>query len=179
MAKKIKPKPGARRAQLVAEARELFRRSFDHDEDSSGICLYMAACIIKVAHRRGLRLIPQAGSASWQIVPEHMDDGVSATHFSYVWTGDFTVPYVEAGLSLPEMHVWAADPARNEIVDLTAGLQPAQCKRTTGMSWHMPPPPDFVWHRGTKLPCGIYEPNMEATRYAVDMMANHVVPFLR
>jgi hypothetical protein len=182
MSKRIKPKSSKRapRPRIVEAARERFARTFDLAADSTGSCLYWAATIIVVAAEHGVRLAPQAGSASWRIVPDAEDDGVCATHFSYVWEGETGMRLHDDGtVTLPEIHVWAGDPKRQEIVDLSTGFQPTQCLVTAGMEWRTPHPPAYVWCRPDRLPCGIYEPNREATLFAASLMERDLFAQLR
>ena len=160
------------REVIVAETRVRMDR-YGLAKRSTGGCLYWAATVVAVAHQHRLRLIPQAGMACWARVPPELDDGVMNTHFSYEWQGlgdDLTRSRIAQGL-LPEVHVWAADPKRLEIVDLTTGFQAEQCLRMTGEPWLTPPLPAYVWTGKDGLPEGtIYRPDRDATEMAVQLM---------
>lgn len=163
------------RGQIVQEARALFRAKFSDMDEKSG-CLFLSLCVILVAQKYGLRLVPQAGSASWERVTPEQDDGICNTHFSYVWEphSPNTQMALLMGL-LPEMHVWAADPVAQEIIDLTTGDIPEQCEKLTGMDWPGNRPPDYIWHRGGDFPDGcFYEVDRVATEIAVQYMRNLV-----
>ena len=72
---------------IVKEAREEFRKRFGTVDEKSG-CLYLTLCVILVARRYNIHLIPQAGTASWERVTPEQDDGIVNTHFSYVMGAD-------------------------------------------------------------------------------------------
>ncbi len=115
------------------------------------------------------RTLIQAGSARWPRVPPELDDGVSATHFAYEWHPDSDVArLVRAGIipvvrranghtaaSLPELHVWLGCPETGEIIDFTTGLWPSACRATLGEQWLAPPPPEYLWTFGSRLPSGV------------------------
>ena len=155
------------RKRIVREARQLVTRHFDV-EGQTNTCLYLAAAACMVAQKHGLRLILQAGSARWPRVTDQTDDGVEPNVFEYVWESDHPASRAAraAGL-MPEMHVWAADPAANEVVDLTTGFWPAQCREILGVDWKAPNPPPYFWGPVDRLPTlACYEPNLEATMLA-------------
>ena len=134
-------------------------------------CLYWAAAIIGEAGLNGVRLSLQAGSASFLMVPPHLDDGNIPTHFSYQWDDKNSVvrQYQDKNL-LPEMHVWAADVENKEIVDLTTCFLPELCIKA-GFRWHCKEPPDFLW--SNTLPDGwVYRPNLPATKLAAQLITN-------
>ena len=101
----------------------------------------------------------QAGSASFLAVPDHLDDGVSPTHYSYVYEGWTTNEDV-----LPEIHCWVAIKAGDNffIVDSTTVHLPT-LSESIGMTWRTPPPPPCLWTNVKALPKGwLYEPNVDA-----------------
>jgi hypothetical protein len=125
------------------------------------------------------RTIIQAGTAQWPRLA--VDDGISATHFSYEWNPDAeptrlflsgTIPLVERAdghlqASLPEMHVWLACPESTEVIDFTTGLWPDACRETIGEEWLAGRPPDYLWTFGSRLPAGVrYIPD----RAAIDLV---------
>jgi len=160
---------------MVLEARHLFRAHFPTVSEQAA-CLYLAPAIISVAKRMGVRLVLQAGSASWRRVSEVDDDGLMATHFSYLWEPHTlrTRMILAQGL-MPELHVWAADPERQEIVDLTTGHIPLQCQQLGEMKWLCEPPPDFIWHSGPGIAQldAHYEPTQLATELALELFRRH------
>jgi hypothetical protein len=167
---------GNYRAVIIEEAQALFSRSFDV-EKSRGHCLQWTLCVLDVAGRAGVKLVPQAGTAQWQRLPDSMDDGAATTltHFGYNWQGDELTRPEDAlmhldpdgsTIALPEMHIWAGDAHTNEIVDLSAPYIPEACEEG-GMEWHMPIP-EVIWahhHKGAR-----YIPNRQATELAVQLM---------
>ena len=157
----------ALKTKIVSEARGLFRERYP-DVEEAAACFYLTLCVIEVAQHHHLRLVPQAGSASWPRIRPEQDDGVCNTHFSYMWEADnlYTKMKLTMG-SLPEVHVWAADPQRQEIIDLTTGHIPHQCKELTGMDWPGDEPPDHFW-------CG-WEGLTENTLYRADPLATNII----
>lgn len=176
MAKKIKARgyhlsstgPAPDKARIVALAEQLHRDHLVGDAHVPGSCLHWTMAVIDAAARNGLRLIPQAGSASFQRLPRYLDDGAptTLTHFSYEWHGGDVTKLPDGRLILPEIHVWAADPARGEIVDLSTRHLAEMCETTAGLPWLDVAPPPYLWSR--ELPAGwLYQPNREATELAV------------
>lgn len=129
------------------------------------LCLHWAKEVCRELHKYGLRTIIQAGDCSWPMIDEDQDDGVRNTHMSYVWTGKY-----ERDLSmgqLPEIHVWAAIPATNEIIDMTTKFWPELCPQMTGSKWEGLPPPDYLWCKADELPKRVlYRPIAGATFFA-------------
>ncbi len=132
---------------------------------------YTAACL---SRRYQLRAIIQAGTTEWPCVKH--DDGVSITHFGYVYEADSNMTRVMLASDLmPEMHVWAAIPSRNEIIDLTTRYLVDQAKHRANITWSAPAPPDFIWSPADELPPGvIYRPDPSATLWALRKLAASV-----
>ena len=152
------------RDQLVKEARELVISRGCFIE--SGGCVFQAAAIIEVAARSGIKLVLQAGTAMWPFCDPETAPEPEPTHFSYVWEG-LNHPAVRARIAqglLPEIHVWAADPATQAIVDTTIREWPTQAKLRAGFAWKLPPPPDFLW--GRPPADVVYKPDRDATIFA-------------
>jgi hypothetical protein len=132
-------------------------------------CLQWAGFTVEALARRGIRALIQAGSCSWPFrSPSWVDDGVSSTHFSYMFNKAEARARLAQGLS-PEMHAWAAIPlGRGIFIDWTTRYQPVQCQRILGIPWGAPPPPEYLWCGPEGIPDGVrYRPDPEATRYAV------------
>lgn len=176
MAKKTKRKrkTGLSRFKelVISDAKALFDVAVDQRVNKSAACLYWSTCLIAAAEMRGYTsLMMQAGSASFQRVPDEMDDGVINTHFSYIFEPDSPMSMAAFAMGfLPEMHCWVADRNTREIADMTTGFQPEQCMEMTGEEWHTPNPPKHVWgtwqHIQKRLPGARYTPTMEATMLA-------------
>jgi hypothetical protein len=132
--------------------------------DNPKACLYHAMAMHRALCECGFdstRVLLQAGSATWRVVSEEADDGVSPTHYSYVYEGWPDL------LSMPEVHVWVAvlDTVTNEvwIVDTTVQYV-KQLAEEKGLAWAMPEFPPFFWCRYADLPKDChYEPDKEAT----------------
>jgi hypothetical protein len=162
------------RSEIIADAKRVFQSRWP-DVNPAAACLYLTMATIACAKQRGVRLLLQAGSMHWRAVPEELDDGISPTHFAYVWGSTRTMAhqFVARHRHLPEIHVWAVDPVRRELIDASTYGFPTACEQTAGMKWRGPKPPDFLWAKGDSLPDGAsYEPNMEACLFAADMVDN-------
>lgn len=157
---------------MVKKARRLVWKKFPAIKGRNGHCIYYAWGLVITAMRQGLRLIPQGGTCYWPRVTDETDDGVEGTQFGYEWSPESPISKIAKGLgSLPEMHVWAVDPATESIIDLTSGIWPDRCKQLTGMNWKAPMPPDFLWTTFNQLPKGvIYEPNKDACQLVAEVM---------
>jgi len=127
-------------------------------------CLLWAWATIQAGKliRGGLQNLQlQGGSAGWRIVLDSLDDGVSPTHYSYVYTDP------EDSIDLGEIHFWAAVAPQDDsngnglIVDLTTKYVP-DLAREKGLELSCAPPM-AIWSRPDeiKLDC-YYEPCLEA-----------------
>jgi hypothetical protein len=157
------------RQEIVARGREIAARVVGADFASSpGACLILSASVIVAARERGIRLVLQAGSASWMRIRPEEDDGVGVTHFTYQWSpADWASQQALKNGMMPEIHCWAGDPARQELVDLSVGAIPRQCERITSLRWTAEALPDFLWGGQEALPFGsLYVPNAQATLFA-------------
>ncbi len=166
-----------------------------------GSCLYWAASAIIAAQRHGIRLVLQAGSAAFQRLPPHLDDGrpETLTHFAYEWTPPHKDPlrsrvFVRDGreeptpahfttrpdrvtgqpaLCLPEMHVWCGEPATQTLVDLSTFDLTRQCETVLGVPWLDEKPPPFLWCAPREIPTAWhYNPNRDATLLAALILAD-------
>ena len=151
-----------RQLSVIREARAAVE--IVHGSLQPGLCIPLMLATILAASRRGITLVPQAGSASfWMRAPEWIDDGVSHTHFSYMWSG---VPQrlPDGGVSY-EVHAWAGDPVAQHFVDASTKWVADACKLTAGMTWEAGTPPDHVWG---DLPRGWhYDPSRDATAHVM------------
>lgn len=156
------------RKRIVREARALVLRQVP-EENRHEACLWWAQAVVRTAAKYDVRLVLQAGTASFRRVPAELDDGIEPTHLSYQWNGiehPSVMRRVEANL-LPEMHCWAADPQEQALVDLTVGFQPVQCWRLCEHPWAMPDTPDYLWKPIATLgDVFIYKPYPDAIRVA-------------
>ncbi len=180
---------------IVTEAYGLFDKKYNHqsifprykdgsqiiDHQKRGRCLYYTACLIGAAHRAGIQLIPQAGSASFLRLPRELDDGkeTTLTHFSYEWQNqkdeEIEEKYLSRGI-LPEMHVWAACPATMELIDISVKHIPEQCKITADMEWLTPKPPDYVWGTMEQMPeFWSYRATPEACVFSLKLFNRYII----
>jgi hypothetical protein len=161
------------RAAMIADARAWKRRSFPGSSNPTGECLVMALAIIGAGQRAGRRFVLQAGSAYWRRMREEDDDGVSPFQFGYEWEPDSRTTRARlAMMALPEIHVWAGDPVHQDLIDLTAGDFPAQCKKLLNEDWKAEKPPEVLWGRPPDN--AIYRADLGATQVAA-MFANRLL----
>ena len=164
------------KGKLVAEIKERVKQEAKHLENSIGACLQYAHHTADVINEYGIRALIQGGTMCWPRVTPEQDDGVSSTHFSYVWEPDSkTSRFALAFGALPEIHVWVGIPETNEIVDLTTGKFPEACPVLLGEPWLGPRPPDYLWQKGCPERV-VYEANQEATLYALLMIFKRYNP---
>tara|TARA_R100001594_G_scaffold36976_2_gene66861 strand:+ start:1490 stop:2017 length:528 start_codon:yes stop_codon:yes gene_type:complete len=159
----------------VAEIREMMHDNYAGPPGTiEAACLFWAKATCIVLEGRGLRAIVQAGSAGWPRIDEADDDGEVNTHFSYVWEPDSpsSIAAVKA-YRMPEMHVWAAMPDTQTIIDVTSGFQPGQCLTTLGMDWPGTKPPEYIWStpEGMYGKC-FYKADITAIGLAFEMYRN-------
>jgi hypothetical protein len=164
--------------RIVKEARAWVARHHPMALTTPGRCVYDAAAVIACAREHGVTLCVQAGSALWPHKRPEEDDGVSPSHFGYVWDPQAVgvVSRVQecrhalrnGGTAiLPEIHVWAGDVRTQELVDLTTRYWPEQAMRVAQLEWTAPAPPDYLWH--DEVDAGIsYEPFEDASRLAYE-----------
>ena len=146
--------------ELYQEARALMLKWYGQQMiDTPGACLYWTQVAMNILHRRGERVIFQAGTMLWPCLND--DHGDRPTHFGYEWTPD--EPFSKQALAmgqLPEVHMWAALPDRGEIVDFsTAGFKRI-AKEHHGLPWETPDPPLYIW--GQPPERTLYKPIKEA-----------------
>ncbi len=174
----MKPRTRAEKDVLVRAVKELAERfTIPPDCPFRGACLYYATtAAMKLSKVLGERCILQAGTAKWPRIDMATDDGRMNTHFSYVFDPDDIGNLMNMAQGLmPEMHCWVAFPRTQEILDVTAGWQKAQCEELAGMIWTAPPPPDYIWERVDQMPDGVvYSADAVATTIAREVASRLV-----
>jgi hypothetical protein len=135
-------------------------------------CLYWAHYTVEVLKALGIRAVIQAGSASWPRLRPDQDNGVAPTHHSYVWEPDSATTKARlAAVGMPELHVWAAIPARGEIIDMTTRFWPEQCRLIQRLDWPGDKPPTYFWGTADEVPDGVvYTPDMTAIALALHLL---------
>lgn len=164
----MKPIDDEIKATIVADARTWVATVWPSLPMESS-CLYMTIGVVAAAKTHGIQLLPQAGSVSWLAVAPHEDDGKRSNAASYMW--DPGHPLSKLSLAhgfLPEMHCWAADPERMEIVDATTGFQMERF--ATLLEWSAEPLPDYLW--GKPRAGWHYTPHRDACELAFRYMRN-------
>lgn len=140
---------------------------------SSGACLYWADSTVKILRKYGYNAQLQAGSLQWSCRNNNwIDDGVSHTHFSYMWDKNVARQFLRNGLLsvgiLPEMHCWAGIIDTNEIVDLSTRHLIQQYEKTMREEWQAPTPPLYLWADKDTILDGVrYIPDVEAIYFAL------------
>lgn len=159
------------REMLVRRIERATKKRVNSKQRINRSCLWYAHETIRELDRQGVRAVLQAGSASWLIVPEEHDDGISPTHYSYECeiTPRSLMEMITIGV-LPEMHVWAAIPNTNEVIDLTTRYLP-ELSASAGLKCQIDYPP-YVWENVRVLSdMGMYyKPTMAATQLAMHLI---------
>jgi hypothetical protein len=126
-------------------------------------CVWLSHCMADVLKEQGIRATVLAGSASFLAVPDHLDDGVIPTHYSYqydphsVWTMDGPIP---------EVHCWtmAMWQGHAVLIDLTTPYVPDLCEGI-GVKWRTPRPLSYLWAYRHQIPKGwVYESDERASK---------------
>ena len=147
----------------------------------TGCCVLAAGITAKLLFKRGHKAIIQAGTAQWPRIHPHQDDGVSPTHFGYVWEPDSPRNKLIQSLGyLPELHAWCAILPSHEIIDMTTGLVAENCLKMIGADWPGPKLPPYIWATPQDLPDRvIYHPHLEPTelvsKLIIDMIKDGTI----
>ena len=145
--------------------------------DRPGLCLYYTHHVASILHEHGLSPLIQAGSLQWPRIMPDEDDGVSATHFAYMWSPR-SISSLAAMCTgaLPEMHVWAALANTQELIDFSTRHIKAHAA-TFGFSWSAPNPPSYLWATFDHIPDRVvYTPNRDATLLACRILDELYLP---
>lgn len=154
---------------FAKEVKTLARSLWWIEGVEGGRCLYYSAAALLLFKNLGVDACLQAGSLSWPMIRMEEDDGVSPTHFSYMWEGltAKNLTRLASGL-LPEIHVWVALPKERQVVDFSTGELPEEARRLK-VTWTGPTPPDYLWD--TCAPAYVrYVPDMVATQIASQLV---------
>lgn len=163
----------AEQNKIVALAEAWINRHFPQASESPGACFYYAVAACIAASELNRRFLIQGGSAFWPCVSSELDDGEGPNRFGYEWSDDAAaMVMVDVNtLRLPEMHCWAVDPERSEIIDLASRFWPAQAARL-GIKWRAPHPPRAFWTSFNGLPMGVdYRATRGGTLLAIQLVA--------
>lgn len=162
----------------VAERIKLLAETNGEEIDEAATCFWTTIIGWQFINERikagnfpkGSRVLIQAGTMSWPFVTHEQDDGVSPTHFTYLFEPDAigNVINLLTG-ALPEMHCWLAlyQPRKGwSLIDLCSRYHKTQFKRLMpGSEWKAPDPPDYVWGGNESLPdATLYQPDELAIR---------------
>jgi hypothetical protein len=153
--------------QTIELAERLWKEEMNAVE--GGKCVFYSAAALLVFKRLGVNVALQAGSMSWPVIHLEEDDGVKATHFSYMWEGltAKNLNILASGL-LPEMHVWVALPDAKSVVDFTTGELKKHAEKV-GVNWSGPEPLEYFWD--THTPRGVvYTPDRVAIQVAAQLI---------
>lgn len=138
-----------------------------------GLCLYYAKHVQNILREHGYNAVIQAGSLQWPCIRPEDDDGVSPTHFAYMWDPDnITSKFAVASGMLPEMHCWVGIIDTQEIVDFSVRFL-KNAAVASGVKWTADNPPEYLWCNVENIPENVvYRPNRDATLYAINKMAS-------
>lgn len=131
--------------------------------DKGKACAYYSFYSAYVFRRMGYSANLIAGSATFEAVPPQLDDGVSPTHYSYVYTPVSRIRWMQ--VPLPEVHCWCVvtNGQDMELLDFTVSHLP-RLSQSIGLKWRAPLPPNYLWTNVTTIPRGwVYEMAEDAT----------------
>jgi hypothetical protein len=146
--------------EVVDRARAIFARRYSDVKPEQG-CIYWAAAFQEAAAEFDIKSLVVAGSAQFQFRAD--TDGVSNTHFSYMFDSMEAVTRMSQGLP-PEFHAWNVL-ENGEMVDLTTGFQAKQANDLLGYVWEKEfTLPDYFWGK-PEYPKMVYRADSTATRF--------------
>ena len=159
-----------KRAKIIVE----IERAIAKLEDRPGLCLYYAHHTARILCQHGYKAVIQAGSLQWPRLKD--DDGVSATHFSYMWSPNDLASQVSARMGgLPEMHVWAGIVDQQQLVDFST-RHLVKAAEVLDLYWTAAAPPQYLWCPASQLPEGVvYRPDRDATILACRILKKHLI----
>ena len=74
------------RDRIANRAMEIFNKNYVSDgSDPAGTCVNLALCGMLAGKEFGRDLVIVGGSCQWKFIPDHLDDGISANFFGYVY----------------------------------------------------------------------------------------------
>jgi hypothetical protein len=138
--------------------------------DPRKCCFFHAIAMQKALRDHKVDSMICGGCASFQFIPDSMDDGVRPTHYSYVYEGWNNT------FSETEIHCWVMikQPMGWFIIDTTTQYLMSLCQ-TAGFEWKSPHPPEILWSHVACLPKGwVYTPYEEATHMVNQVAANFI-----
>ena len=155
------------RRKLIIE----IEHALNQTENRPGLCIYYANTVANLLHRHGLHVVIQAGSLQWPRIRRAEDDGVTNSHFAYMWSPHTTASLRSMSIgNLPEMHVWVGLIESQELVDFST-RHFKEAAQKLGMTWTADSPPPYVWCPANQLPDWVrYTPNREATLFACHIL---------
>ena len=168
------------RQSIIDRAIEIYNKNFAGrmGSDPAGTCAYWAVSGAIAGREFGRNLLIQAGDAFWKHIPDHLDDGMSDNYFGYQFSPHTpqSIMSMRSG-NLPEVHVWLADPVRQEIIDLSSYEFPSQAKRIANYDWKHKLPPERYWATAEEFRSNqdsYYVPREEAViRYVLPILVNN------
>ncbi len=137
-----------------------------------GVCMYAALAGRRELQERGIKAAVIGGSLQWPMATPEEDDGVSATHFAYMWERGWQggklsvlqqvcmVPFV----GLPEVHCWLQIEDTGELVDFSLYSLHAAAERVLGReATRKMKVPDYIWGQAPENV--VYTPVQDATLF--------------
>lgn len=157
--------------QIYQETCRQYVEWYGETHRKASTCMYWSLTGGLVFQRHGIRALLQAGTMMW---PAFEDDGVNSTHFGYEWSPND--PGSQAALKLglfPEIHIWLALPATQEIVDFSVKYLPEASANDIACPrlWTRTAPPEYLWATKDELPEGvIYRPEIPAMNWMLSRL---------
>lgn len=153
---------------IALQIEQTFQKYKPSNMPASGSCLVWTFATLAVLTSKRIRAVLQAGTCMWPRVRKEQDDGICSTHFGYEWNPATkeSLMAVQMG-KMPEIHIWAAIPKTQTIIDFSTREFPTQCKKLIKADWPGDLPPQYLWCSAKNIPKGVqYKPEIDAIVYA-------------
>ncbi len=132
--------------RIVVEVRAELAQRFESIPPHRS-CLYASWTMIRRLFQEGAVPILQAGNMQWPRITREQDDGVSDSHWAYMYSPE-TVASQRSMMNgeMPEIHIWVGRLDHpQELIDINTCHFPNACKDMMRLDWPGPRPPDYLW----------------------------------
>jgi hypothetical protein len=166
--------------KILRHTEKLVERYWPFYKDSPGGCMFWHTAFL-LSVPRGIRCLVQAGTCYWpRLRRDQETNHEGVVLYGYQWNPTVAIEHISE-LVLPEIHVWAAFPDLDIIVDMTAGEFPGHCKNVIDLDWPGDRPPKVFWHeKGMVWPDRVvYKADITACQFALHCMKGIVMDLHR
>jgi hypothetical protein len=154
--------------QYISQIEQTFRKVKPTNIQTYGACLVWTFSVLAVLEANKIRAVLQAETCMWPRIRPEQDDGVCSTHFGYQWSPNTYESRIAVMTGhMPEIHIWAAIPKTQTIIDFSTREFPKACKKIIKADWPGDLPPKYLWCAVKDLPKNVlYKPEIGAIQYA-------------